>query len=260
MRRIVYAAISVLVAMALPSCMQPPTSGGLTSPIGSSGYGAATPAQMIYTPHPAPPPLKDATVNATQSQALTDYLKNHRLPLVGAQVLVAPDGERQVILFGYVATGYGKQDAENKAHAYMKDAAVTVDNRITIQPELASANAVPAAQPSSNGYGNGYGSGNSSAQSGYDPSLGNAQQYQRQTAQDPYSNYQSYQSQSSSPGMMSTLGPLLGMFGGSFGSGGFGGGSFGGFGTGYGPYGGMGYPAFPPSPGFGPAPPYPPYP
>ncbi|MHB8384320.1 MAG: hypothetical protein ACYDC3_18495 [Candidatus Binataceae bacterium] len=259
MRRVVYAAISVLLAMALPSCMQPPTSGGLTAPV---GYGAATPAQMIYTPHPAPPPLKDATVNQSQSQALTDYLKTHRLPLVGAQVLVAPDGERQVILFGYVATGYGKQDAENKAHAYMKSAAVTVDNRITIQPELANANAAPPAGRS----GNGYGSGSSSAQSAYDPSLGNAQQYQQQSAQDPYSNYQSYQSQSSSPGMLSTLGPLLGMFGGSFGGGGMGmgmgmgGGSFGGFGTGYGNYGGMGYPSYPPSPGFGPAPPYPPYP
>ncbi|MGC1677835.1 MAG: hypothetical protein WA740_09900 [Candidatus Binataceae bacterium] len=254
MRRVVYAAICVLLAMALPSCMQPPTSGPRAASIGSTGYGAATPAQMIYTPHPAPAPLKNATVDQTQSQALTDYLKNHRLPLVGAQVLAAPDGERQVILFGYVASGYGKQDAENKAHAYMKGTVVTVDNRITIQPELASANAPPgsAGTPSGNS--------TSSAQSAYDPSLGSAQQYQ--SAQDPYSSYQSYQSQSSSPSMLSTLVPLLGMFGGSFGSGGFGGGSFGGFGTGYGSYGGMGYPSYPPAPapGFGPAPPYPPYP
>jgi hypothetical protein len=256
MRRVIYAAICVLLAMALPSCMQPPTSGGMAAPIGSTGFGAATPEQMTYTPHPPPPPLKDATVDQTQSQALTDYLKNHRLPLVGAQVLAAPDGQRQVILFGYVASGYGKQDAENKAHAYMKDTAVTVDNRITIQPELASANAPAgaASNPPVNS--------NSSAQSAYDPALGNAQQYQQQSAQDPYSNYQSYQSQSSSPSMLSTLAPLLGMFGGSFGSGGMGGGSFGGFGTGYGSYGGMGYPSYPPmpSPGFGPAPPYPAYP
>ncbi|MFZ0659829.1 MAG: hypothetical protein WBE78_05670 [Candidatus Binataceae bacterium] len=254
MRRVVYAAICVLLAMALPSCMQPPTSGAMAAPIGSTG--AANPSEMIYTPHPAPPPLKNATVDQTQSQALTDYLKNHRLPLVGAQVLAAPDGERQVILFGYVASGYGKQDAENKAHAYMKNAAVTVDNRITIQPELASANAPPgtASAPSGNS--------NSSAQSAYDPSLGNAQQYQQQSAQDPYSNYQAYQSQSSGPSMLSTIVPLLGVFGGSFGSAGMGGGSFGGFGTGYGSYGGMGYPSYPPSPapGFGPAPPYPPYP
>lgn len=256
MRQVVYAAICVMLAMALPSCMQPPTSGGMAAPVGSTGYSAATPAQMTYTPHPAPPPLKNATVDQAQSQALTDYLKNHRLPLVGAQVLAAPDGERQVILFGYVASGYGKQDAENKAHAYMKDTAVTVDNRITIQPELASANAPPgnASMPSGNS--------NSSSQNYYDPSLGNAQQYQQQSAQDPYSNYQAYQSQSSGPSMMSTLVPLLGMFGGSFGTGGMGGGSFGGFGTGYGSYGGMGYPTYPPSPspGFGPAPPYPAFP
>jgi len=258
MRRIVYAAICSLLAMALPSCMQPPTAGGMAAPVGSAGYGSATAAQMIYTPHPAPPPLKNATVDQTQSQALTDYLKNHRLPLVGAQVLAAPDGQRQVILFGYVASGYGKQDAENKAHAYMKDTAVTVDNRITIQPELAAANGPPGTAQAPSG------SGNSSAQNAYDPSLGNAQQYQQQSAQDPYSSYQSYQSQSSSPSMLSTLAPLLGMFGGSFGTGGMGmgGGTFGGFGTGYGSYGGMGYPSYPPAPGpgFGPAPPYPPYP
>jgi hypothetical protein len=252
MRRIVNAAIFVLLAMALPSCLQPPTSGGTAAPIGSTGPGGMNSAQMTYTPHPAPPLLQDATVDQTQSQALTSYLKNHRLPLVGAQVMAAPGGQRQVILFGYVASGYGKQDAENKANAYMKDASVTVVNRITIQPELANTGASPGAAVG----------GGSSAQNYYDPSLGSPQQYQQQSAQDPYSNYQSYQSQSSGPSMLSTIIPMLGFFGGSFGggSGGMIGGPFGGFGTGYGSYGGMGYPSYPPSPGFGPAPPYPPYP
>jgi len=237
--------------MTLVSCLAPPTSGGSASPIGSTGYGGANQAQMTYTPHPAPPPLKDATVDQTQTQALTDYLKNHRLPLVGAQVMAAPDGERQVILFGYVASGYGKQDAENKAHAYMKDATVTVDNRITIQPELANTGASPGAPAG----------GGSSAQNYYDPALGSTQQYEQQSAPDPYGNYQSYQSQSSGPSMLSTIVPLLGLFGGSFGGGGgMIGVPYGGFGTGYGSYGGMGYPTYPPSPGFGPGPPYPPYP
>ncbi len=238
--------------------MQPPASGGAAAPIGTTSYAA--PARMTYTPHPAPPPLKNASVDQAQSQALTDYLKDHRLPLVGAQVLAAPGGARQVILFGYVASGYGKQDAENKAHAYMKDAGVTVDNRITIQPELATAGAGQGGNPAAmttRTYGSA--SGNSSESNAYDPSLGTAQQYQ-QSAQDPYGSYQSYQSQSSSPSGLSMILPLLGMFGGSFGSGGMTGGSFGSFGTGYGSYGGMGYPTYPPSPGFGPAPPYPPYP
>ena len=249
MRRIVNAAILLLLAITLASCLQPPTSGGAAAPIGSSGYGASNAGQMGYTPHPAPPPLQNATVDQAQSQALTAYLKDHRLPLVGAQVLAASDGERQVILFGYVASGYGKQDAENKAHAFIKDASVTVANRITIQPELASTGASPTAS-----------SGNaSSGGSYYDPSLGNAQQYQ-QSAQDPYSSYQSYQSQSSGPSFLSTIVPMLGFFGGSFGSGGMMGGPFGGFGTGYGSYGGYGYPAYPPSPGIGYGPPYQPYP
>lgn len=220
----------------------------------SAGSGGMNQSSMTYVPHAQPPPLRNGTVDQTQSQALTDYLKDHRLPLVGAQVLAAPDGARQVILFGYVATGYGKQDAENKANAYMKDATVTVVNRITIQPELASSGSrtAPAA-----------GGGSSSSGSTYDPALGNAQQYQQQSAQDPYSSYQSYQSQSSSPSMLSTIIPMLGgiMGGGMMGGGGgMMGGSFGGFGTGYGPYGGYGYPAYPPSPGIGYGPPYPPYP
>ncbi len=253
MRRIVNAAIFLLLAITLASCLQPPTSGGLASPIGSNGFGSPNQAQMTYTPHPNPPPLQNATVDQSKSQALTTYLKDHRLPLVGAQVLEAPDGQRQVILFGYVASGYGKQDSENKVQTYLQDANVSIVNRITIQPELASSGASPSASPSGS-------SSASSSGSYYDPSLGNAQQYQQQSAQDPYSSYQSYQSQSSGPSMLSTIIPMLGIFGGSFGGGGMMGGPFGGFGTGYSPYGGYGYPAYPPSPGIGFGAPYPPYP
>lgn len=198
---------------------------------------------MAYTPHPAPPPLPNATVNKVASQQLTDYLKNNRLPLVGAQVLQSPDGQRQVILFGYTATGYGKQDAENKVHSYLKDSTIGINNRITIQPELANA-------------GNGSGSMTgappaSSSGSYYDPSLGNAQQYQQQAAQDPY-GYSQYQSQSSAPSGLGALLPFLSMFSGTFGGGsGMFGGTYGGYGTGYGGYGGYGYPAYPPNPYMG---------
>jgi hypothetical protein len=235
--------------------MTPPSPYG-TASTGAAQLGSAQGASpeggaSSYVPPPAsttpPPPLKDATVDQSQSGALTDYLKSHRLPLVGARVLQAPGGERQVMLYGFVATQYGKNDAEAKVHTYVNDPSVTVDNRIKVEPQLAKS------APGTSG----------SSGSAYDPSMGGVQAYQNQQAQDAYQQSQAYQyqSQSQGPSMLSTLIPLLGMFGGSFGGGSFGG-TYGGFGTSYGPYGGYGYPAYPPAPppGFGYAPPYPPYP
>src|ERR1700728_3285757 len=74
------------------------------------------------------------------SAALTDYLKQHRLPLVGAQVLRNPnDGSRAVVLYGFVGSDFGKSDAQRKAEDYVNDASVDVDNRIRVNPELLSA-------------------------------------------------------------------------------------------------------------------------
>src|SRR5439155_19911700 len=84
--------------------------------------------------------LKNGQVDQTQSQALTEYLKAHHMPLVGAQVLKAPDGQKQIILFGYVRTDYGKGDAESKARRYVNSSGATVDNRIKIEPSLANLN------------------------------------------------------------------------------------------------------------------------
>src|SRR5690242_14749239 len=55
------------------------------------------------------------TIDSPQSQGLSDYLKHHSLPLVGAQVVTSPSGGKQVILFGFVASDFGKTDAEQKA-------------------------------------------------------------------------------------------------------------------------------------------------
>ncbi len=257
MRRIVYSVLFVTLALALASCMQP-SLGNSSSPSSPIGNGFNSPAGGGFAsgPNPRsyvrPAPLQDATVDTAQSKDLTDYLRNHRLPLVGAQVLSNPSGQRQVILFGYVATDYGSRDAIAKAQRYMNDSSVTVDNRIKVEPDLASS---ASAEPSSESA-----SGSTSSSSTYnEPGVGTEQQYER-SAQNPYGGYQAYQSQSSG-GLMSLL-PMLGFFGGSFGggSGGFMGGNVGGFGTGFGNYGGYGYPTYPPSPGLGYGPPYPPYP
>jgi hypothetical protein len=78
------------------------------------------------------------TVDTTASEALTNYLRQNRLPLVGAQIGTASTGARRLVLYGYVATEVGKSDAENKAIAHLGGARPEVVNRIVIQPEIAN--------------------------------------------------------------------------------------------------------------------------
>jgi hypothetical protein len=186
------------------------------------------------------------TIDSPQSQGLTDYLKHHSLPLVGAQVVTSASGGKQVILFGFVASDFGKTDAEQKARHYLNDPTLVVDNRIKISPELAGGKGTVNGVPSGNA-------------SGYDPyaASGSIQDYQNNEppgaqayqAQGQYQQYQQYNSGGVPPSMLTTLLPMLlggGMTMGTGGYGGYGGG-FGGFGSGYAPgYGGYGYPTYPP--------------
>jgi len=200
-----------------------------SSPPAAGQVGEEPPA--LYTPPSTthPPPLKNGKVDPAQSQALTEYFKAHHLPLVGAQVLSAPDGQKQVILFGYVRTDYGKGDAESRAKRYVKDPNATVDNRIKIEPSLANLN--PSQSP------------DNPAASANDDDMAGLDQYQSQQYEDQLLQQQQMQAYQSNGGMGMPLG-ILGLFGGmgggglSFGGGSFGGGfgSFGGYG-GYPPYG-----------------------
>src|ERR1700735_4257619 len=109
------------------------TGAGKASSIGTSGN---------YDSSSMPPPssagtIAGGTIDSPQSLALSDYLKHHSLPLVGAQVVTSSSGGKQVILFGFVASDFGKTDAEQKARHYLKDSTLVVDDRIKISPELA---------------------------------------------------------------------------------------------------------------------------
>jgi hypothetical protein len=77
-------------------------------------------------------------VDQATSQALTSYLKQNHLPLVGAQVIKANGGQERVVLYGFVATDDGKQDAERKAIAYLGTPVPTIDDRLVVKPELAT--------------------------------------------------------------------------------------------------------------------------
>jgi hypothetical protein len=86
-----------------------------------------------------------ADVDQATSQALTAYLKQHRLPLVGAQVIKDNSGGRRLVLYGFVATDQGKTDAEQKAIGYLGTPVPVVDDRLLVKPELATMTAPQSA-------------------------------------------------------------------------------------------------------------------
>lgn len=70
------------------------------------------------------------------SRTLTAYLHSHRLPLVQAQVFTDVYGFRTLVLYGFVATEFGKSDAEIVSRRFLKDRSLVIHNRIRVRPEL----------------------------------------------------------------------------------------------------------------------------
>ena len=100
-----------------------------------------------------------STADRAASDALTTYLREHHLPLVGGSVSKTPDGGTQVMLYGYVATEKGKQNAAARAAKYFQnDSRVTLVNRIAVNPEIrnlgsgSSPNTAEASPPDSGMY------------------------------------------------------------------------------------------------------------
>ncbi|MGA2411894.1 MAG: hypothetical protein ABSG46_16100 [Candidatus Binataceae bacterium] len=81
---------------------------------------------------------QNADVDRATSDALTANLKQHQLPLVGAQVVNDSAGGRQVVLYGFVASDAGKVEAEERALNYLGSPPPSVDDRIVVKPELAN--------------------------------------------------------------------------------------------------------------------------
>ena len=66
---------------------------------GDSGASGYTPVSSTS------PDTSGYTKDDSRSEELTNYLKSHRLPLVGAQVLADPSsGQHVIVLYGFVAT------------------------------------------------------------------------------------------------------------------------------------------------------------
>jgi len=78
---------------------------------------------------------QSSNVDATTSAKLTKYLHKNRLPMVGAQVSNTTSG-RRLMLYGYVATDFGKTDAVTKSKRYLQDSSISVVNNIRVNPQL----------------------------------------------------------------------------------------------------------------------------
>ncbi|MGH7949663.1 MAG: hypothetical protein ACREQF_10590 [Candidatus Binataceae bacterium] len=227
-----FAAASIAM---LPACT--PTYPTQTVATGATGIGSSvsgSAAPDYSSPSSLPIAAPGGPING---DVLTDYLKSQRLPLVSAQIAEASNGDRQVILSGFVATDKGKLNAESYTRRYLNDPTVRIDNRIKVTPELArtGAPAVATADPYA-------------TTDPYGSTMAGASAYQQQGVNDPNQFPNQYQYQSQNQSLLMGLGLLFSLMGG-MNAGGSSFGYSGGFGSGY------GYPNYtspPPPPGFSP--------
>jgi len=184
------------------------------------------------------------TPDEAESRALTEYLTQHRLPLVGAQVLNGPDGQRAVVLYGFVGSDFGRNDAADKARRFTGNPSMAVDNRIKVRPELLASH---AATPDTGT------SANPEDGSSPDESYPGVDSYTQQQS-NALNQYQQSQGPGSSMGSMLPLIMMLGMLGMSMasGGGGFSMGSPMGSPYGYSPY--NSYPGYPSGSPYAPSP------
>ena len=55
--------------------------------------------------------------------------------MVGAQISNTSSG-RRLMLYGYVATDFGKTDAETKSKRYLQDSTINIVNNIQVNPQV----------------------------------------------------------------------------------------------------------------------------
>jgi hypothetical protein len=80
--------------------------------------------------------VRAADSGDASTDILTEYLHENRLPLVEARMTTDDNGGRSLLLYGFVATDYGKRDAEDQARDFLDDPDVAIVNRIKVTPEL----------------------------------------------------------------------------------------------------------------------------
>ncbi len=155
-------------------------------------------------------PIPSQAAADPDSAPLTEYLHNHRLPAVGAQITTNEDGSRTVVLYGFVATQRGFDDAAARTRDYLHDPYVRIINRVKIDPELLALNKQGHRSASSADNSQASSDASSAAVADNAPppgDVGDIQQYEAQSqAVDPYG----IPGQSSVIGGSSVLVPLIG--------------------------------------------------
>jgi len=216
MQRTLHGALAIwfVIATSMAQGCAAPAQGNSQNPAAGANFAGTTQSQFPQHSKGSSgiPDVRNYVADASASTALTDHLKQHRLPLVGAQVLRNPnDGSRAVVLYGFVGSDLGKSDAQRQAEDFVNDSSVEVDNRIRVNPDLLAARG--SSSPTSPGASNDpdvQANANAPATANA-PSMPGVQSYvdqQNQTAQ-----VQQYQQQNSMSGSMSSMLPLIALMG-----------------------------------------------
>jgi len=85
------------------------------------------------------------------SDAITKYLHLNELPMVTAQFSTSPGGSKQLILTGFVATQFGRNDAERIANAYLNDPSVNLVDQILLDPHVEDLRPPPGSAAAASG-------------------------------------------------------------------------------------------------------------
>ena len=75
-------------------------------------------------------------IDQRTSDAITKYLHMSELPMVTAEFSTSPGGSKQLILTGFVATQFGRDDAERIATGYLNDPSVKMVDQILLDPHV----------------------------------------------------------------------------------------------------------------------------
>lgn len=90
-------------------------------------------------------------IDQRASDALTGYLHLNSLPMVTAQFSTSPGAGKQLILTGFVATQFGRDEAERIATAYLNDPSVNMVDQILLDPHVEDLRTAPAGSGSAPG-------------------------------------------------------------------------------------------------------------
>lgn len=79
----------------------------------------------------------------SSADVLANYLHQNRLSLIQGRILPDENGNRQVIIYGFVATAFGKADVADQTRAFLKDSSIKIISRVKVRPEIANQEACP---------------------------------------------------------------------------------------------------------------------